>query len=153
MIHHVNERIAIFDERHNTDISRVEARLDTLDFKVQEGFGQAGSQSDMKFQIDDLKQRVESCEKDDSKQDRDIDILQRKIDDELTGRINLIVKNRDDLLIRIEQAEQESARLNKDTRSEIDKYNEKISNQMGTIEVKQQNLISVVTKLEEDVRV
>ena len=66
MIHHVNERVAIFDERHNTDVHRIEARLDALDSKIAEGFGQAGSHTELKFLMDDLKARIESCEKDDT---------------------------------------------------------------------------------------
>ena len=59
MIHHVNEKIAIFEEKIGSDFHRVEGRLDSLERQLNEGIGASGDNVGVKFLIEELKERVE----------------------------------------------------------------------------------------------
>ena len=100
-----------------------------------------------------MKDVVAILQANDEQQGRDINFLRDRVQEELEAKLTFVLRNKDELLHRIEALERENDRATGDVTIRLDNFNKKLNNEMDSTNEKVDRLISVIARLEEDVRV
>ena len=79
--------------------------------------------------------------------------MRDRIQEELEAKLTFVLRNKDELLHRIEALERDNDRSNTDITIKLDNFGKRLTNEMDSTNEKVDRLISVIARLEEDVRV